>query len=61
METLPALLAICEGYPPIADGFPHERSVMRFDISLLLARTNCWPNTRVPGGLKRHDAHVMSL
>ena len=30
-------------------------------ILLILARTNCWTNTRVAGDLGRHDAHVASL
>ena len=29
-----------------------------FDVSLLSARTSCWPMSRVDGDLGRHDTHV---
>ena len=29
METFPALLALCEGNPPVIDGFPSQRPVTR--------------------------------
>ena len=33
METFSALLALCEGNPPVTDGFPSQGSVTRsFDV-----------------------------
>ena len=35
METLSALLALCEGDPPVTDGFPSQRPVMQSsDVSM---------------------------
>ena len=43
MEAFHALLALCEGNPPVTDGFPSQRPVTRsFDISLI--STNGWAN-----------------
>ena len=42
METFSALLALCEGNPPVADGFPSQRPVTRsFDVFFDL-RLNKW-------------------
>ena len=50
METFPALLAVCEGNPPVTDGFPSQRASnagfgVFFDISL----NKC--------DLRRHSGH----
>ena len=49
METLAALLALCEGNPPMTGGFPHNRPVMQtfddfFNITLnkLLNKQSSW-------------------
>ena len=47
METFSALLALCEGNPPVTGGFPSQRPItQRFDFSLICARTNGWANNR---------------
>ena len=61
METLSALLALCEGNPPVTGGFPPQRprnAAVKF--SLMLALANCWINRRIDGDLRRHEAHVTS-
>ena len=54
--TLPALLVICEGNllvlcegnPSVTGGFPSQRTINAgLDMSIVLARTYCWRNTRV--------------
>ena len=36
MEQFPALLALCEGNPPVTDGFPTQMPVTQsFDDSLI--------------------------
>ena len=45
IETLSALLALCEEKPTISSGFP--RGCGAFVLSLMLAWTNCWTDSRV--------------
>ena len=45
-DTLTALLALCEGNPPVTDGFPHKGPVMQsfnnsFDVKLLNKQSKC--------------------
>ena len=64
METFSALLALCEGNPPVTGGFPSQGPVTRgFDVffDLLLKKNknkkkNGWANTRDAGDLRRHHA-----
>ena len=63
METFSALLALCEGTPLVACGFPSQRPVTRsFDVFLICASTNNWVNNRDVGNLGRHrDHHDVTL
>ena len=55
METFFALLALCEGNPPITRGFPSQRPVARsFDV-LMCSWRNGWANTLDAGDLRRHS------
>ena len=58
MEPFAALLAICEGNPPVTGGFPHQgmwSGTLMF--SLISACTNGWANNRDAGDWRRHRAH----
>ena len=56
IETFSALLALCEGNPPITGGFPSQRPVTRnFDV--FIAWTLYWASNRNARDLKRHRAH----
>ena len=58
METFSALLALCEGNPPVTVGLPSQRPVMRsFDISVSCAWTNGRASNRDTGDLRCHRAH----
>ena len=58
METFSALLALCEGNPPVTGGFPSQRPVARsVDVFFICAWTNGWVNNRDAGDLRRHRAH----
>ena len=57
-ETFSALLALCEGNPPVNGGFPHKgqwRRALMFSLSC--APINGWGNNRDAGDLRRHCAH----
>ena len=55
MDTFSALLAPCEGNPPVTGGFPSQRPVTRsFDIFFELRWTNGWANNGDAGDLRRH-------
>ena len=54
MQTFSALLAICEGNPPVTGCFRSRGSLM---FSLICAWTNSWTNNGDPGDLRRHRAH----
>ena len=56
MQTLSALLAVCEGNPPAAVGFPSQRPVARsFDVFFdLCLKKNGWANTWDGGDFTRH-------
>ena len=63
METFSALLALCEGNPPVSGGFPSQRSVTRcfcafFDLCL---NKPGWANNRDAGDLRRHRAHYYDV
>ena len=54
METFSALMALCEGNPPITGELPSQRPLTwRF----IYAWTNGWTNKRDAGDLRRHHAH----
>ena len=53
METLPALVVLCERNPSVTGGFPHKGPVMQsFDVLFVVNRNN----GRAFGDLRRHDA-----
>ena len=54
METLSALLDLCEGNPPVTGGFPSQRALM---FCLAFACTKSWINCQVAAELKRHGTH----
>ena len=57
METFPALVALCEGNPPVtSDRLPGQwRKALMF--SFISALTNGWANNRDAVELRRHRAH----
>ena len=58
METSSTSLALCEGNPPVTDGFPLQRPVMwSFYVFFDCAWTNSWANKWDAGDLRRHHAH----
>ena len=58
MEIFSALLAFCDGNPPVNGGFPSQRPVTRsFDVTLIRAWTYGWANNRDAGDSRRHRAH----
>ena len=46
---------------PYAISFTKGQQCRAFIFSLLLARTNCWRNSRSASNLRRHDIHVTLL
>ena len=55
MGTFSALLAFCEGNPPVTGGFPSQRPMTRsFDVLMICTWTNGWANKRDAGDLRRH-------
>ena len=58
IKTFSASLALCEGNPPVTDGFPSQRPVTwSLMFSLICIWTNGWENNRDAGDLRRHRAH----
>ena len=58
IEIFFALLALCEGNPPVTGGFPSQRPVTRsLFLYLVCTRTNGLANNRDAGDLRRHRAH----
>ena len=58
METFSALLAFCEGHPPISGGFPSQNPATRsFDVFFDLHLNNGSANNRDSGDLRCHRAH----
>ena len=54
-------LALCEGNPPVTEGFPLKgQQCEALMFSLLLAWTNCWMCDQIDGDFRRYDAHVRS-
>ena len=54
-ETFSALLALCEGNPPVTSGLPSQRLMARsFDVFYDLCWTNGGANNRSAGDLRRH-------
>ena len=54
METFSALVAPCEGTPPVSSGFPSQRPVRRsFDLHL----DKQWPKNWDACDLRHHRAH----
>ena len=61
MKQLSALPAFVRGIHRSPVDFLHKDTLMRtFDVSLKLAWTNCWTNSRIADDLRRHDIHVTS-
>ena len=60
MNTLSALMALCNGNPPISDGFPSsgacDADLWRF--LCCQTRVSCWTNSQVAGDLRHHNRHV---
>ena len=49
METISALLSLCEGNPPVTSGFPSQKLVTRsFDVLFDLRLNNDWANIETP-------------
>ena len=65
METFSALLALCEGNPPVTGGFPLQRPVGRSFAFFICAWTNGWANNRDASELihngQWHGAMIFSL
>ena len=58
MKTLSALLALCEGNPPVIGGFPSQRPVTRnFDVFFICTWTNGRANNWDAGDWRRYHAH----
>ena len=57
METFSALLAICDGDPPVTDGFPQQRTVTRSFDAFLDLRLNKRLSKQSRRDLRRHLAH----
>ena len=58
METFSALLALCEGNPPVTGGFPSQRSATEsFDVFFDLRLNKRLSNNRDTGDLRRHRSH----
>ena len=52
-----ASLALCSGNSPVTGEF-HVTKVSDAELwCFRWSRTNCWPNTRIAGDLRRHRAH----
>ena len=50
METFSSLLALCEGNPPVIDGYSTQNaSNVELFVSSLLPWTSCWTNSQVVG------------
>ena len=60
METFFALLALCEGNPPVTGGFPSQKPVSLM-FSLISAWINGWANNQDSDDLRRHRAYYGSL
>ena len=54
METFSAFLMLCEGNPPITDGFPSQG---QWCGALMFSLICTWPNGWDAGDLRRHRAH----
>ena len=62
METLSALLALCEGNPPnMVDFLTKDQWCGDLTFYLLLGWTSCWRNSQCASDKRCHDAHVTSL
>ena len=58
METFSALLALCEGNPPVTGWFPSQSSgTISFDVSFDLRLNKHLNKIRNAGNLRRHRAH----
>ena len=52
MEMFSALQALCEGNPPVTNGFPSQSQVTRrFDVFFDARMIKCWTNSGVAGDL----------
>ena len=62
MVAFSALLALCEGNPPVTGGFLSQRpGTLSFDVCFFCAWTNGWANNRDAGDLRRHRAHYVAI
>ena len=58
METLSALLVLCEGDPPVIGSFPSKRvSNTGFDAFVDVSLNKRWRNNQIAGDLKRPYTH----
>ena len=59
METVSALLALCQGNPPVTGEFPSQRPVTRsFDVFFdFRLKKNGWANNQEADDLRRRRAH----
>ena len=58
METFSALLALCEGKPPVTGEFRSQKPVTQnFKVFLIYTWRNGWANNWDAGVLRRHCAH----
>ena len=64
METLSALMAICEGNPSVTGGFPSQKTsntvTLGLKFSVMLIETNGWTNGRMTDNLRCPEAQVTS-
>ena len=58
METLSAVLALCEGDPLATDGFPSQRPLTQsFDVFFDMHLNKRLSKQSICGDLRRHDVH----
>ena len=57
METFSTLLALCDGNPLVAGGFPSQRPVRALIFSLICTWTNGWANNQNASDLRHHHTH----
>ena len=61
MEMLSALLAVCEGDPPVSSGFPSQKVSNRcYDVTFDVGM-NTLLNKKYSCDLRHHDAHDITV
>ena len=62
MWNASALLALCEGNPPVTGGFPSQRaSNAGFDVFFVVSRKQLLTNSRIASNMRSLTAHSTSL